>query len=332
MAKKQHFDWIDIAKGIAIVLVVMGHSFPDASAVGGVRNVFLRGVHDVIYQFHMPLMFFISGILSGKIIKLQNGAERVAYVKDRFLRLMVPYFAIAFLYLPFKLLLSKFANQPYDISGIWKLFLGENPDGGLWFLYVLFLAQVVMCFLVRKDNLRLSAIASVLVATLITVFDTKWFRIDDAIFYICFVVAGLYYANNGTFEKKMSLGATSIAGLLLVVSVSVFLLTESLYCRLFSGFFGTALIIGVSRNINVHTIIGRTLTTLGQYTMDIYIFHGILMVMVRILFYSVLGWNYYLCCAILFFVGLVVPVLLSKYIVRKVPLFRCVFLGDFKKK
>lgn len=32
---KQHFDWIDVAKGMAILLVVIGHSFPDASAVGG---------------------------------------------------------------------------------------------------------------------------------------------------------------------------------------------------------------------------------------------------------------------------------------------------------
>ena len=32
----KHFNWIDYAKGIAILLVVVGHSFPDASA-GGVK-------------------------------------------------------------------------------------------------------------------------------------------------------------------------------------------------------------------------------------------------------------------------------------------------------
>lgn len=35
---KQHFDWIDYVKGVAILLVVLGHSFPDASAVGGGKS------------------------------------------------------------------------------------------------------------------------------------------------------------------------------------------------------------------------------------------------------------------------------------------------------
>jgi acyltransferase len=45
---KKHLDYIDLAKGIGIVLVIMGHSlFP---------------LHLAIDVFHMPLFFFISGI------------------------------------------------------------------------------------------------------------------------------------------------------------------------------------------------------------------------------------------------------------------------------
>lgn len=41
--KKQHFEWIDYAKGIAILLVVIGHSFPDASMEGGGKKcIFTR--------------------------------------------------------------------------------------------------------------------------------------------------------------------------------------------------------------------------------------------------------------------------------------------------
>ena len=35
MEIKKHQEWIDIAKGVAILLVVMGHSFPDAAVRGG---------------------------------------------------------------------------------------------------------------------------------------------------------------------------------------------------------------------------------------------------------------------------------------------------------
>lgn len=56
--KKKHIDEIDIAKGIGIFLVVLGHCFPDVSAERGVSVPLFRTVHDVEYTFHMPLMFF----------------------------------------------------------------------------------------------------------------------------------------------------------------------------------------------------------------------------------------------------------------------------------
>ena len=245
---------------------------------------------------------------------------------------MVPYFSIALLYLPFKIILSNFANQPYDISGIWMIMFGENPDGGLWFLYSLFLIQVVMCLFVRRHDLRTVLIASILIAFVITYLDTKWFRVDDAIFYLCFVVAGLYYSTSIYYKKKTGVISIIAAALLLIAFIWLFFKTEDHYYRVFSGFLGVAVMIGIAKRANVKNLIGKKITGLGRYTMDIYIFHGILMVVARIVFYSLLGWNYYLCCVIMLTVGLLMPVLISKYIVRKVSVLRAFLLGDFKKK
>ena len=41
---------VDVAKGIGIVLVVLGHSGIEFG-------------HYLIYMFHMPLFFFLSGML-----------------------------------------------------------------------------------------------------------------------------------------------------------------------------------------------------------------------------------------------------------------------------
>ena len=46
---KQLDDSVSFAKGIGIILMVLGHTF------------FSPYGHDVIYMFHMPLFFFISG-------------------------------------------------------------------------------------------------------------------------------------------------------------------------------------------------------------------------------------------------------------------------------
>lgn len=75
MAEKQRFDYLDVAKGIGILLVVWAH-------------ILLVGwSHRLIYAFHMPLFFLISGILYNKD-KYKTFAE---FFRVRFKRLIVPY-------------------------------------------------------------------------------------------------------------------------------------------------------------------------------------------------------------------------------------------------
>lgn len=49
MVQKGRIEWIDVCKGIGIILVVVGHSNPP----------FMK----YIYSFHMPLFFLLSGFL-----------------------------------------------------------------------------------------------------------------------------------------------------------------------------------------------------------------------------------------------------------------------------
>ena len=50
MEKSNRTQSVDIAKGILIILVVVAHAQTDI-------------VHDIIFMFHMPLFFVISGFL-----------------------------------------------------------------------------------------------------------------------------------------------------------------------------------------------------------------------------------------------------------------------------
>lgn len=52
---RQLIAWIDIAKGIAIILVVIGHCIPDAASSTGISVTEYRWLHNIIYSFHMPL-------------------------------------------------------------------------------------------------------------------------------------------------------------------------------------------------------------------------------------------------------------------------------------
>ena len=50
---KKRVGYIDIAKGIGIILVVMGHN--DFALISPFA-------HKLIYSFHMPMFFFMSGL------------------------------------------------------------------------------------------------------------------------------------------------------------------------------------------------------------------------------------------------------------------------------
>ncbi|MBR5914621.1 MAG: acyltransferase family protein [Selenomonadaceae bacterium] len=48
---------LDIAKGIGIVLVIIGHCIPDASTPQEISEPHFSIIFNVIYSFHMPLFF-----------------------------------------------------------------------------------------------------------------------------------------------------------------------------------------------------------------------------------------------------------------------------------
>ena len=58
MVMAKRIVYIDIAKALCIILVVIGHYCPD-----GCPDWWIA-VHDFIYTFHMPLFMFLSGLVA----------------------------------------------------------------------------------------------------------------------------------------------------------------------------------------------------------------------------------------------------------------------------
>lgn len=59
---KSRINWITVAKGIGILLVVLGHSFRDNMLM---TNIICGFVYHFIYSFHMFFYFALSGITFG---------------------------------------------------------------------------------------------------------------------------------------------------------------------------------------------------------------------------------------------------------------------------
>ena len=73
---------IDIAKGIGILLVVLGHAVPDANI--GIQNKFWATAFNWIYSFHMALFMAMAGVLFfRKAVACQSLEEKCRELKNR---------------------------------------------------------------------------------------------------------------------------------------------------------------------------------------------------------------------------------------------------------
>ena len=94
MHNKYNIKEINYIKGIAILLVFIGHA---ATSSFLERPYFYEFIVQLIYSFHMPLFFLVSGFLSYKVIDMNLKENYFNFVKAKFYRLAVPFLTISFI-------------------------------------------------------------------------------------------------------------------------------------------------------------------------------------------------------------------------------------------
>lgn len=318
---KKYFPEIDICRGLGIILVVLGHAFKQT----GETNVLFQILLSFIYSFHMPLFFMVSGFVAVKVLDFSKNQDRIHYIKEKAVRLLIPYFAVGIFYMPIKFVLSSFAVKPYDFSSAWKILIGENPNTVLWFLYTLFWVSVVSCMILNHKNLKVIFMISGCLSIISYVFGSP----VEFTKYLFFYIAGIWLRKNYDRVLNWMKGKNVI-----IVAVIFLVANILLYITQVGGFtFVTAVsgsfcTLAVSRKlISMDGFIQKVISLCGKYSMDIYILSDLIATAVRILIWGILGWNYILCTIICFAVSMFLPIPVSKYIIRKVKIFRVLVLG-----
>ncbi|MCQ2604767.1 MAG: acyltransferase family protein [Spirochaetia bacterium] len=128
--KKERIDYLDIAKAFAIFLVMMGHT-------GSPDTMFLY--RRIIYSFHMPLFFMISGIVSEFHPKGYSKEDWKEFLKKNAYALIIPYFFWAILYSKFS-----YTGVVQIIYGSWKTINDSGSVLALWYLVCLFVVRIEM--------------------------------------------------------------------------------------------------------------------------------------------------------------------------------------------
>ncbi len=117
---KQRYLQFDLLKGVAILLVILGHIFYLTNAETYTKSI----LWNLLVSVHMPLFIFISGYFSAKALDLSFSSV-VSYWRNKASRLLLP-----LLFLP---VLMHWLTQGFILELPWIEYMGRY-----WFTYVLF--------------------------------------------------------------------------------------------------------------------------------------------------------------------------------------------------
>jgi uncharacterized membrane protein YcfT len=201
-------DWVDYAKGICIVMVVMMHSVLGVEAAAG-ESGFMHVLVAFAKPFRMPDFFLISGLFLSVVI----GRDWRTYLDRKVVHFA--YFYVLWVTIQFGFKAPSFAAES-SWSHVGLLYLESfiEPFGTLWFIYLL-----PVFFVVTKATLRVPPPAIWLMAAALEMLHvaTGWTVIDESCarfvyFYSGYLFAPYVFALSGHARARP---AAALAGLVL---------------------------------------------------------------------------------------------------------------------
>ncbi len=196
--KKDRELWLDALRGIATVLVVLGHIANGniLSATWGADNTLMNSIYNFTYAFHMPFMFVISGY-SFSMAYVREGQVRTAGVKKQMINLLWNYVVWSVFMVVTKVIFAGAVNRKQSLSNIWKI--GYKSVELYWYLYVLLVLYLVAMAVVKwkmewsmKWKLVLSVSAVLCLGYPLLSGVAKELTIKMVLLYLFFFVLGMW--------------------------------------------------------------------------------------------------------------------------------------------
>lgn len=180
MAIRSRINWIDWAKSTTMFLVVLGHCHIQSS---------YQIVSQVIYSFHIPLFFFLSGLLCPKDFSKSSLLKDCKYI-------IAPYFVFGTFLMITHSLLSRDFSFSFYYTNFGSLLVGKDASiGPIWFLPALFICKQLYFIIQKYKRLTIVYIITILLSFIIPYYIAQ-FNInlplfaDSALFGLPFFLIG----------------------------------------------------------------------------------------------------------------------------------------------
>jgi fucose 4-O-acetylase-like acetyltransferase len=256
---------VDIVKGIAIILVVYGHTAQGVSHRGWwVTPAALFG-NSLIYSFHMPAFFFVSGLfVMGSIVK--RGSRR--FTVDKLKTILYPYVLFAVISVLIEPLVERFRSGAHPFA--WKFFLLNLMDGDAsWFLFVLFLCLMVALLTMRVPHWLRFVVAALVGMT--PAFGPP--LTNQMLREFCFVAAGMWVGTR-IYRLDRVKTSTAAAGFVALAAFQYAMIYRfgpaTRWSYIWLGLTGTAGVFLLAKVLDRHAI-GNALAWVGRASLGVFL-------------------------------------------------------------
>jgi len=277
-SRESRLNWVDAAKGLGIVLVVVGH------VVRGLVSADLmnwtpaaRFVDAWIYSFHMPLFFFLTGLF---LCRSAGKNSLLDFISDKARVVAYPYIVWSTITVLLKSALGSIPNKQRELSDLFLL--AYDPIEQYWFLYVLFVVTIVIGVLLRLVSpwviivIAIVAYPGILpVPTSGTILE----RVRESAIYV-----GLGVMVGSSFLDQMSrctvplLAALTLVGLGLPALDIAAGLPDMVPMLAISGTTGAVALALLLDRMRMASVVGF----LGRYSLEIFVLHTIASAAMRV--------------------------------------------------
>ena len=279
----KRINWIDMAKGLAIVCVVLGHS--------GYSTIEL-----FVNSFHMPLFFIIAGYT------FNSKKDASSFITQKSIRLLLPYFFTLFVDVSHDLIVSYIFNHDkkslFSIisyrSKQYALGLGTanartswtniEPVGVLWFIPCLFLACIIFYCLLNLVHNNMTLLFTFCVSlSLIGYCISRYYFLpwsfDISLFSMIFMFAGYYLKHSSFLENRISSMQCLLFVIIWLIGLNSYPITMNernyytFFIPIITAISATTIVFILLHKLDSIPIVRIPLAYLGQYSLIIMIFH-----------------------------------------------------------
>lgn len=286
----------------------------------------LHALRNLIYSFHMPLYFMISGCVYSKAYCTSEGRPKRNKLFYQIGNLVAVYIIFSLFYGLGKVAFGRFANHTLSPKAL--LLIWVQPIDEFWYLYVLIEFYLLFYFLRPVRHNIWFTLSACLALSLCSQFGPGLFKIDSVLWYSFFFCMGIVYQR----YERVSDNYMAVCGLFAVSAVLLIITWEkeqAAAVRLLIAFGISAALWYVFKHIGS---IGNNgiLRFCGRSSLELYIFHGFLQPVFRVVLpcigihapYASIMMNFICCTALsLIFAWMCRKLRLSSVFFRPVSFF-----------